>query len=53
MAIRFGLVVQPSGNQRCKKLLKENGIEVITVNFTELLKGWGAVHCATIFLKRK
>ena len=53
VAIEPGLVVQPSGNPRCKALLEDNGIEVITVDFSEILKGWGAVHCATVFLKRE
>jgi N-dimethylarginine dimethylaminohydrolase len=52
VAIKPGLVVQPSGNPRCKELLEKNGIEVITVDISEILKGWGGVHCATVFLKR-
>ena len=53
VAIKPGLVVQPAGNPRCKKLLEEHGIDVISVDFSEILKGWGAVHCATVFLKRE
>ena len=52
VAIKPGLVVQPGGNPRCKEVLEKNGIKVITVEFSEILKGWGAVHCATAFLKR-
>ncbi len=52
VAIRPGLVVQPAGNPRCKSLLQEHGVEVITVDLSEILKGWGAVHCITAFLKR-
>lgn len=52
VAIRPGLVVQPSGNPRCKEELEKHGVEVIVSEFDEILKGWGAVHCATVFLKR-
>ena len=31
---------------------RKNGIEVISVDLSEVLKGMGAVHCATVFLKR-
>jgi len=52
VAIKPGLVVQPAGNPRCKKELENNGIEVITVDISEILKGFGAIHCTTAFLKR-
>lgn len=52
VAIKPGLVVQPSGNPRCKEELQKHGIEVITAECSEILKGWGAVHCTTVFLKR-
>ena len=52
VAIRPGLVVQPEGNPRCRELLEKNGVEVIPVDFSEFIKGRGAVHCATAFLKR-
>ena len=52
VAIRPGLVVQPEGNPRCREELEKNGIEVIPVCFDEVLKGWGAIHCVTGFLKR-
>lgn len=52
VAIKPGLVIQPAGNPRCKELLEKNGIEVISIDFSEILKGWGAIHCATVFLKR-
>ncbi len=52
VALKPGLVVQPGGNPRCKEVLEKNGIEVITVDFSEILKGWGAIHCTTVFLKR-
>jgi len=52
VAIKPGLVVQPAGNPRCKEELEKNGIKVISANLFEIMKGWGAVHCATVFLKR-
>lgn len=52
VAIKPGLVVQPEGNPRCREELEKNGIEVIPVDFSEILKGWGAIHCTTVFLKR-
>lgn len=53
VAIKPGLVVQPAGNPRCKELLEKNGVEVISIDFSEILKGWGAIHCTTVFLKRE
>ena len=52
VAIRPGLVVQPEGNPRCRELLEKNGVAVIPVDFSEIIKGRGAIHCATAFLKR-
>ena len=52
VAIRPGLVVQPEGNPRCREVLENSGVKVIPVEFDEIMKGWGAVHCVTAFLKR-
>jgi N-dimethylarginine dimethylaminohydrolase len=52
VALRPGLVVQPAGNPRCRTLLEENGIEVISLDVSEILKGRGAIHCTTAFLTR-
>lgn len=52
VVLRPGLLVQPAGNPRCKALLEENGLEVLTLDISEILKGWGGLHCATAFLKR-
>ncbi len=52
VAIRPGLVVQPDGNPRCRDVLEKNGIEVISVVVDEIMKGFGAIHCVTAFLKR-
>jgi len=52
VAIRPGLVVQPEGNPRCREVLENNGVTVIPVDFSEIIKGRGAVHCVTASLKR-
>lgn len=52
VAIKPGVVVQPEGNPRTRELLEKNGIKVIPIDFSEIVKGWGAVHCCTAFLKR-
>lgn len=52
VAIEPGLIVMPAGNPRSQALLEENGIKVIPLEFDEILKGYGAIHCCTAFLKR-
>lgn len=52
VALKPGVIVMPEGNPRSQELLEKNGIQVITVDFSEILKGYGAIHCCTAFLKR-
>ena len=52
VAIEPGTVVMPAGNPRSQELLEKNGIKVIPVDISEILKGYGAIHCCTAFLKR-
>lgn len=52
VALKSGVVVQAEGAPRCRELLEKNGVKVIPVDFTEIVKGRGAIHCATGFLKR-
>ncbi|MGF6376731.1 N-dimethylarginine dimethylaminohydrolase [Clostridiales Family XIII bacterium PM5-7] len=52
VAIEPGLIVMPAGNPRSQELLEKNGITVIPVEYDEILKGYGAIHCCTAFLKR-
>lgn len=52
VALKPGVVVQPDGNPRSRELLEANGIKVIPVDLSEVLKGCGAMHCCTAFLKR-
>ena len=46
------LIVMPAGNPRSHEVLEKNGIKVIPVGFDEIMKGFGAIHCCTAFLKR-
>ena len=52
VAIEPGTVVMPAGNPRTQELLEKNGIKIIPVEYDEVLKGYGAIHCCTAFLKR-
>lgn len=52
VALEPGLVVLPAGNPRTQELLENNGIKVITVEMFEIMKGRGALHCITAYLKR-
>lgn len=52
VAIEPGLVVIPAGNPGTVAALEEAGVRCIEVEMTEILKGMGAVHCCTGFLKR-
>lgn len=52
VALKPGVVVQAEGAPQCRELLEKNGVKVIPVDFTEIVKGRGAIHCVTGFLKR-
>lgn len=52
VALKPGKIVMPAGNPRSQELLEKNGIEVIPIEFDEVMKGFGAIHCCTAFLKR-
>jgi len=52
IALKPGLVVMPEGNPRSRELLESNGVKVLTVEISEIMKGRGALHCITAFLKR-
>lgn len=45
-------IVFPKGNPRTRELLESKDVEVIEVDVSELQKGWGAIHCMSVFLKR-
>jgi len=52
VALEPGRVVMPAGNPEVRSKLQAAGIECIEVQIDELMKGGGAVHCMTAFLKR-
>ena len=45
-------VVMPDGFPESRDLLERHGVEVLTIPFDEVLRGGGAVHCMTGFIKR-
>lgn len=52
VALEPGLIVMPEGNPRSREALEKNGIKVLTIDISEIMKGRGALHCITAFLKR-
>lgn len=52
VALRPGVVIQAQGNPKTKEALEKNGVEVISLDFDEILKGWGSVHCCSATLAR-
>ena len=52
VALEPGYILMPEGNPRTQELLEKNGIKVKTVNISEIIKGKGALHCITAYLKR-
>ena len=47
-----GHIVMSTGNPRTQELLEKNGVKVDTVDISEIMKGKGALHCITAYLKR-
>ena len=52
VALEPGKIVMPEGNPKTMAALERAGIEVIAIDMSEIMKGNGAVHCMTSFLKR-
>jgi N-dimethylarginine dimethylaminohydrolase len=52
VALEPGHILFAQGNPRTQELLEKNGVTVDTVDISEILKGRGALHCITAFLKR-
>lgn len=52
VALEPGHIVMPEGNPRTQELLEKKGIKVQTVDISEIMKGKGALHCITAYLKR-
>jgi N-dimethylarginine dimethylaminohydrolase len=53
VALEPGEIVMPTGNPKTRELLEKAGVECIEIDVTEIIKGWGAIHCMTAFLKRE
>ncbi|KPK95839.1 amidinotransferase [bacterium SM23_31] len=52
VALAPGHVVMASGNPATKKFLEDHSIQVTELDMSEILKGWGSIHCMTAALKR-
>ena len=52
VAIEPGKIVMPAGSPKTRAKLEQAGVEVIEVEMDEIMKGWGSIHCMTVFLKR-
>jgi len=53
VALAPGEIVMAAGNPETRKCLEKNGIRVAETGISELLKGWGSLHCMTAVLKRE
>jgi len=52
VALKPRFIVMASGNPITKNFLKNHGIQVTELDVSEILKGWGSLHCMTAVLKR-
>ncbi len=52
VALEPGVIMIPMGNPSTKKALEQAGVTVIEVDISELMKGFGALHCMSAFLRR-
>ncbi|GAA4707509.1 dimethylarginine dimethylaminohydrolase family protein [Brevibacillus fulvus] len=52
VALEPGKVLMPAGNPETKAKMEDAGVTVIEVEMDEIMKGWGAIHCMTVFLRR-
>jgi N-dimethylarginine dimethylaminohydrolase len=46
-------VLAPKGNPQTAELLAAHGVEITEIDMEEIKKGWGAIHCMTVALKRE
>jgi N-dimethylarginine dimethylaminohydrolase len=53
VALRPRQVIMPEGFIHSQALLEQHQVEVITIPFDEVLRGGGAVHCMTGFVRRE
>jgi len=52
VALEPGRIVMPTGCPKTVNALEKAGVECIQLDVSEVLKGNGAIHCMTAFLKR-
>ncbi len=52
VALEPGKIVMPTGCPKTVAALEKAGVEVIQTDVSEVMKGNGAIHCMTAFLKR-
>ncbi|PZD95429.1 amidinotransferase [Paenibacillus sambharensis] len=52
LAVRPGRVIFPASGVRTRRLLQENGVEVVPVDVSEIYKMGGGIHCMTLPLIR-
>ena len=53
VALEPGRIILPKGeNHSTVRMMEKAGVEVIQIEIDELMKGAGAIHCMTAFLKR-
>ncbi len=52
VALEPGKILMVKGNPNTKKKIEDASVEVIEVDLSEIKKGWGAIHCMSVFLKR-
>lgn len=52
VALEPGKILMPAGSPNTKKKIEDAGIEVIEIELSEIMKGWGAIHCMSAFLNR-
>ena len=52
VALEPGRVLMASGYPATARTLRDHGIDVVEIDISELLKGWGSIHCMTGVLRR-
>jgi len=52
VALAPGKILMPTGGDKLRRLYEEAGVEIHTVDVSELIKAGGGIHCMTGFLKR-
>lgn len=52
VALEPGKIVMPTGCPKTVSALEKAGVECIQLDVSEIIKGNGAIHCMTAFLKR-